>query len=286
MSDIEASACEDIVLDCPYEEDINLIDEGAGTGSLLDADVQNTQRPGLSSAADEDWNHLLQHARIQETAQNSYLQGDVDFDVRFLDIAPELFILKCTVGWEDIVLFHIGRCMRLELGIKATFCIPLVQETLWLEAMMSSKLKDWLAGIPGVIRRNQQAVVYAISPEESRRALSCTVESPYTPGCWVKVHRGKFTRDVGIVSNVYPWGCRVLFVPNLDLHHRTNGQILSVNHDSEPKLFNATLVENAGLHVVEEGESLYRFRRSIYDHDLVTRRLSFSLLQTADEIPE
>ncbi|KAK0496946.1 hypothetical protein EDD18DRAFT_1352803 [Armillaria luteobubalina] len=286
LSLFDRSACKDTVLDCPYEEDINLINEGAGTRNLLYADAQNIQRSGLSLAADEDWNHLLQHARIWGTAQDSYLHGDVDFDVRFLDIVPELFVLKCMVSWEDIVLFHIGQCTRVELGIKAAFCIPLVQETLWLEATMSSKLKDWLAGIPGVIRQNQQAIIYAISPEESWHALSCTVESPYAPGCWVKVHCGKFTGDIGIMSNVYAWGCRVLFVPHLDLHHRTDGQNVSIDRDSEPKLFNVPLVENVGLHVVQEGQSLYRFCRSIYDHDLVACRLSFSLLQTADEIPE
>ncbi|KAK0475333.1 hypothetical protein EDD18DRAFT_1116076 [Armillaria luteobubalina] len=129
-----------------------------------------------------------------------------------LEAAPELFVLKCIAGWEDIVLFHIGRCARLEFGIKAAFYNPLVRETLWLEATMSSSLKDWLAEIPGVVWRNQQVVLYAISSEESQ----------------------------------------VLFVPRLDLHYHADEWLHSTNCDSDPMLFNCTLVEDTGFCVAAD----------------------------------
>ncbi|KAK0478102.1 hypothetical protein EDD18DRAFT_1364776 [Armillaria luteobubalina] len=199
---------------------------------------------------------------------------------------PELWVLKCFSSWEESVVIHIGQYARPELGIKADFIILLMEEKVWLEASISSSLKDWLVEIPGVIRRNQQAVLHAISLEDSRRALLTTIKNPFSPGCWVKVRHGRSRGDVGIVSKMYPWGCKVLLMPKLDLPHDTDKWRQCLSSQSEPKLFNVTALEKAGHRVVKKGLSSYRFRNSMYDHDLLAHLLYFSQIEIANKITD
>ncbi len=161
--------------------------------------------------------------------------------------------------------------------------MPHLDKQVWLEAEMSSALKMWLVDIPGVARSNQQVQLHAVAPETSRCALrSASSSLSMVNGAWVKVRRGQFKGQVGIVAKVYPWGCKVLLVPTLD----TNTQKQSNDKrrrlqspDFGPKLFN-----HMGLHASIVGESRYRFRGLVYEHDLLARCFSFSQLVIAREI--
>ncbi|KAK0220274.1 hypothetical protein IW262DRAFT_1297366 [Armillaria fumosa] len=267
-------SCDDEV-DSPCEDDNdeNFIDEEDDRDGTTDSMAFEVfHKATASSVADESqaWTNFLERAKSRANVPETSLR--TRSDVRF-DIVPELLVLKCFCGWEESVVLHIGRCARPELGIKAAFILPLVEEKVWLETNMSPKLKDWLFDIPGVVHRNQQILLHAISSEDSRR-------------CWVKVHHGHSRGDVGVVSKMYPWGCKVLLAPKLDLPHGTNKRRQCLGSHSEPKLFDVTAIEKAGHRVMKEGQSNYRFRGSTYDHDLLTRRLYFSQIEIANEITE
>ncbi|KAK0189369.1 hypothetical protein F5146DRAFT_1001632 [Armillaria mellea] len=94
-----------------------------------------------------------------------------------------------------IVVFHIGQCVPVELHIRAAFIMPYLDDRqVWLEAEMSWALKAWLIDIPGMY----------------------TPSLPMVNGTWVKVWRGQFKGQVGMMAKGYPWGCKVLLVPTLD----------------------------------------------------------------------
>ncbi|PBK59765.1 hypothetical protein ARMSODRAFT_1027196 [Armillaria solidipes] len=215
----------------------------------------------LTQEQDQIWNSLLERAKARGNLRESTLVGEGSYDFRLLDDAPELWVLSCIPGWEDIVVFHIGRSAPSELGIKAAFIMPHLDKQVWLEAEMSSVLKTWLIDIPGIARRNQQVQLHAVAPEESRCALrSASSSLPMVIGAWVKVRRGQFKGEVGMVAKVYPWGCKVL-------------------PDFGPKLF-----DHVGLDASVIGERRYRFQGLEYEHDLLARRLSFSQIAIASEI--
>ncbi|KAK0468525.1 hypothetical protein IW261DRAFT_1426353 [Armillaria novae-zelandiae] len=256
--DLEAGVAQDDKVDSPCEDDEqdNFI---VGEDDQWDDAAHSTAfrdfyRVAASLLADQSqaWNSFLERARSRANVPRP---------------------LENDSGWEESVVLHIGRCARPELGIKATFIIPLVEEKVWLEANISSRLKDWLVEIPGVVRHNQQVVLHAISPEDSRR-------------CWVKVRHGRSRGEVGMASKMYPWGCNVLLAPKLDLHHDRDKWGQCLNSESEPKLFNVMAIEKAGYRVLEKGPSSYRFRGFMYDHDLLTHRLYFSQIEIANEIPD
>ncbi|KAK0473817.1 hypothetical protein EDD18DRAFT_1117158 [Armillaria luteobubalina] len=200
--------------------------------------------------------------------------------------ASELLVLQCFCGWEESVVLHIGRCMRPDLGIKATFITPLVKAMVWIEADISPNLKKWLFDIPGVVHRNQQVLLHTISPEDSRHALASSIRNPYMPGCWVMVCHGRSRGNVGIVSKMYPWGCKVLIVPRLYLPHDMDRWRIAVGSQPEPNLFDPAALEQTGHHTVKEGQSSHCFQGSMYDHDLLVRHIYFSQLDIANEITQ
>ncbi|KAK0478114.1 hypothetical protein EDD18DRAFT_1114236 [Armillaria luteobubalina] len=274
--DLEASVSRDDEVDSPYEDNDEdfIAEEDSSDGTTGSTTFEVFDRGTASTVAEESqaWTSFLERARSRANELKSSLETDVRSDIGLFDVpASELLLLKCFCGWEESVVLHIGRCARPELGIKAAFITPLVAETVWLEAAMSPNLK---------------VVLHAISPEDSRRALASSVENPFMPGCWVKVRHGRSRGDVGIVSKMYPWGCKVLFVPRLYLPHDTDRQRQAVGSQPELKLFDLAAIEQAGHHIMKEGRSSYRFQGSKYDHDLLARHIYFSQLEIANEITE
>ncbi|KAK0474504.1 hypothetical protein IW261DRAFT_1422812 [Armillaria novae-zelandiae] len=230
--DLEAGIAQDDEVDSPCEDDEqdNFI---VGEDDQWDDAAHSTAfrdfyRVAASLLADQSqaWNSFLERARSHANVPRP-LENDVRSDISLFNVAPELWVLKSFIIWLG------GECSVTHWAV-------------WLEANISSCLKDWLIEIPGVICRNQQVVLQAISPEDSRR-------------CWVKVHHGRSRGEVGMASKMYPWGCNVLLAPKLDLHHDRDKQGQCLNSESEPKLFNVTAIEKAGYHVLEKGPSSYRF---------------------------
>ncbi|KAK0480967.1 hypothetical protein EDD18DRAFT_1113408 [Armillaria luteobubalina] len=129
-------------------------------------------------------------------------------------------------------------------------------------------------------------LLHTISPEDSRRALASSVTNLYMPGCWVTVRHGHSRGDVGIVSKMYPWGCKVLIMPRLYLPHDMDRRRIAVGSQPEPNLFDPAALEKTGHHAVKEGQSSHHFWRSTYDHDLLVHRIYFSQLNIANEIPQ
>ncbi|SJL11844.1 uncharacterized protein ARMOST_15255 [Armillaria ostoyae] len=247
-----------------------------------DSGAVNLSPVPLTQEEDQVWNSLLERAKAHGNMRESTLvEGSYDF--RLLDDAPELWVLSCIPGWEDLVVFHIGRSARPEHGIKTAFIMPHLDKQVWLEAEMSSALKMWLVDIPGMAWRNQQVQLRAVSPETSRRALRSTSSSlPMVNGAWVKVRRGQLKGKVGMVAKVYPWGCKVLLIPKLDAdpwQESKNKRRQLQSPDFGPKLFN-----HVGLGASIIGEWRYRFQGLEYEHDLLARRLSFSHIVIASEI--
>ncbi|KAK0503599.1 hypothetical protein EDD18DRAFT_1346462 [Armillaria luteobubalina] len=286
--DLEAGVSRDDEVDSPYEDsDEDFIAEEESSDGMTHSMAFDSATASTVAEESQAWTSFLERARSCANDLKSSLEAEVRSDIGLFDVpASELLLLKCFCGWEESVVLHIGRCAQPEVGIRAAFITPLVKEMVWLEADMSPNLKDWLFDIPGVVRQNQQVVLHTISLEDSQCALTSSVENPFMPGCWVKVRHGRSRGDVGIVSKMYPWGCKVLFVPRLYLPHDTDRRRIAVGSQPEPNLFDPAALEQAGHHVVKEQQSSYCFWGSKYDHDLLTRQIYFSQLEIANEITE
>ncbi|KAK0440678.1 uncharacterized protein EV420DRAFT_1485886 [Desarmillaria tabescens] len=161
------------------EDEDGFIAEGDVSDSTSDSpNFSDLCSPALDG---DEWDSLLERAKTRANFSERPLDGDEGYNLGLLDAPPELWVLSC-------------------FGVKAAFIMPLMEKQVWLEADMSASLKNWLVDIPGVVHRNQQVVLHAVSPHESRRVLSSTLTPPFVPGSWVKVRRGNLQGDVGMGS--------------------------------------------------------------------------------------
>ncbi|KAK0482464.1 hypothetical protein IW261DRAFT_1418027 [Armillaria novae-zelandiae] len=247
---LEASEEEitDFIQDAPDEDDISDVDDAPTAGP-------STVAPVLSIPEQEKmWTDLLERASLHATRGQTV--PDTNNKNSIHDVPPEFWALSVFPGWEDIVVFHIGRCAQPELGIKAAFIMPLLEKQVWLEVEMSYTLKAWLQDIPGVHLCNQQPILHALSPLDGFGApLSTNSSKPLDPSARDKKH-GKRRR---------------------------------LDDNLTPKLFNRGAIELDGsekLKVLNKGEERYLWHDLVYEYDLLVRRISFSQVEMAREIPD
>ncbi|KAK0470827.1 hypothetical protein IW261DRAFT_1425664 [Armillaria novae-zelandiae] len=247
---LEASEEEitDFIQDAPDEDDISDVDDAPTTGPSMVAPVLGIPEQ------EKMWTDLLERASLRATRGQTVLDTNNKNSIH--DVPPEFWALSVCLGWEDIVVFHIGRCARPELGIKAAFIMPLLEKQVWLEVEMSYTLKAWLQDIPGVRLRNQQPILHALSPLDGFGApLSTNSSKPLDPSARDKKH-GKRRR---------------------------------LDDNLAPKLFNRGAIELDGsekLKVLNKGEEQYLWCDLVYKYDLLVRRISFSQVEMAREIPD
>ncbi|KAK0493512.1 hypothetical protein EDD18DRAFT_1356434 [Armillaria luteobubalina] len=293
--DLEAGVDRQEVLESNDEEVDDFIEDADNEDDTSDAVDAPTTDPSAvtpllgQSEVEDPWTELLDRARMR--AIRGPTVGERHDDVSIHDVPPEFWVLTVFAGWEDVVVFHIGRCARPEHRIKAAFMMPVLEKQVWLEAEMSAMLKEWLKEIPGVCIRNQQPLIHSVSPQDGiGTPLTTKSHKPLVIGSWVRIRRGNLKGDTGVVSKVYPWGCKVLLVPRLDPSARSQKNSKRRRLDKlAPKLFDRGAIELDGtekVKVVKQKEERYLWRGFVYEHDLLVRRVNFSQVELVREIPD
>ncbi|KAK0491933.1 hypothetical protein EDD18DRAFT_1358358 [Armillaria luteobubalina] len=269
--DLEASVDHQEVLESSDEEVDDFIEDADNeddTSDAVDAPTADpsavTPLPGQSEV-EEPWTELLDRARMRATRGPTV--GERHDDVSIHDVPPEFWVMTVFAGWEDVIVFHIGHCARPEHRIKVAFMMPLLEKQVWLEAEMSALLKEWLKDIPGVRIRDQQPLIHSVSPRDGiGTPLTTNSYKPLVIGSWVRIRQGNLKGDTGMVSKVYPWGCKLT-----------------------PKLFNCGAIQLDGtekVKVVKKTEERYLWHGFVYEHNLLVRRVNFSQVELAREIPD
>ncbi|KAK0475992.1 hypothetical protein EDD18DRAFT_1366659 [Armillaria luteobubalina] len=271
--DLEAGVSHDDEVDSLYKDsDEDFIAEEDSADSTTESMAFDRATALTVDDESQAWMSFLERARSRANDLKSSLETEVRSDIGLFDMpASELLVLQCFISDVFILLVVSVLIVFFKVWLGGKCCVAHWAEMVWIEADLSPNLKKWLFDIPGVVCRNQQVLLHTISPEDSRHALASSVTNLYMPG---------------IVSKMYPWGCKVLVVPRLYLPHDTDRWRIAVGSQPEPNLFDSAALEKTGHHVVKEGQSSHRFRRSTYDHDLLVRRIYFSQLDIANEIPQ
>ncbi|KAK0477072.1 hypothetical protein IW261DRAFT_1421277 [Armillaria novae-zelandiae] len=266
--DLEAGVDREEVLEASEEEITNFIQDALDEDNI--SNVDNAPTAGPSTVApvlgipkqEKMWTDLLERATLRATRGQTVPETNNKNSIH--DVPPEFWALSIFPGWEDIVVFHIGHCARPELGIKAAFIMPLLEKQVWLEVEMSYTLKAWLKDIPGVCLHNQQPILHALSPLDGFGApLSTNSSKPLVIG--------KSKGNTGMVSKVYPLGCKVLLIPRLDpsARDKKHGKRRRLDDNLSPKLFNHGAIELDGsekLKVLNKGEE--RFSQVEMAHEI------------------
>ncbi|KAK0493110.1 hypothetical protein EDD18DRAFT_1108324 [Armillaria luteobubalina] len=262
--DLEAGVDRQEVLESSDEEIVDFIEDAENeddTSDALDAPPPGPSAPTPvlgQPEAEERWTELLERAKMRGTRGPTV--GERHDDVSIHDVPPEFWVLTILAGWEDVIVFHIGRCTRPEHRIKAAFMMPLLEKQVWLEAEMSTMLKEWLKDIPGVCICNQQPLLHSVSPQDGIGTPLVTKSyQPIVIGSWVRIRRGSFKGDTGVITKL------------------------------GPKLFDCGAIELDGtekVKVLKQTEERYLWHGLVYEHDLLVRRFNFSQVELARDIPD
>ncbi|KAK0499231.1 hypothetical protein EDD18DRAFT_1350656 [Armillaria luteobubalina] len=293
--DLEAGVDRQEVLESSDEKIVNFIEDAKNeddTSDALDAPPPGPSVPTPvlgQPETEERWTELLERAKMRGT--RGPMVGERHGDVSIHDVPPEFWVLTVLAGWEDVVVFHIGRCAWPEHRIKAAFMMLLLEKQVWLEAEMLTMLKEWLKDIPGVCIHNQQPLLHSVSPQDGIGTPLVTKSyQPIVIGSWVRIRRGSFKGDTGVVTKVYPWGCKLLLVPRLDPSARNEKNRKQRRLDKlGPKLFDRGAIELDGtekVKVLKQTEERYLWHGLVYKHDLLVCRFNFSQVELARDIPD
>ncbi|KAK0227926.1 hypothetical protein IW262DRAFT_1455110 [Armillaria fumosa] len=112
--DLEARVDRQEVLKSSDEEVNEFIEDAEEDDDTSDADDAPTTGPSAvppvigHPEADEPWTGLLERART--CATRGPMVGGRSDDSSIHDVPPEFWVLTVSSGWEDVVVFHIGRC--------------------------------------------------------------------------------------------------------------------------------------------------------------------------------
>jgi transcription elongation factor len=103
--------------------------------------------------------------------------------------------------------------------------------------------------------------------------LTPPLSKPYEAGKWVKVLRGLYKGDIGIISSVGSTGCAtVLLVPRLQ--PPIKGLKRKRIHRPSPQLFDPQVVKAAfDKKPVPGGDHIWRFNGSTFDHGLLRKKV-------------
>ncbi|KAK0492453.1 hypothetical protein EDD18DRAFT_1108842 [Armillaria luteobubalina] len=247
--DLEAGVDRQEVLESSDEETVDFIEDAENEDDT--SDTLDAPPPGPSA---------LTPVLGQPEAEERPTIGERHGDVLIHDVPPKFWVLTVLAGWEDVVVFHIGCCAWPEHRIKAAFMMPLLERQVWLEAEMSTMLKEWLKDIPGICIRNQQPLLHSVSPQDGIGTPLVTKSyQPIVIGSWVRIRRGSFKGDTGVVTKL------------------------------SPKLFDRGAIELDGtekVKVLKQTEERYLWHGLVYEHDLLVHRFNFSQVELASDIPD
>ncbi|KAK0502140.1 hypothetical protein EDD18DRAFT_1100630 [Armillaria luteobubalina] len=199
--DLEASVDRQEVLESSDKEIINFIEDAENeddTSNTLNAPPPQALLCPLL---------FLGNPRQKNVGWNCPTVGERHGDVSIHDVPPEFWVLTILAGWEDVVMFHISHCAQPEHRIKAAFMMLLLEKQVWLEAEMSTMLKEWLKDIPGVCIHNQQLLLHSVSPQDGIGTPLVTKSyQPIVIGSWS--HRARWHREGEVLKQTeeqYLW---------------------------------------------------------------------------------
>jgi len=134
---------------------------------------------------------------------------------------------------------------------------------------------------PGIMTKQQGIKQQNIPYPDSIKMLKMrTVDDIVEEGKWIRVHKGKYYRDVGLVVVVASWGAEVLLVPRLNLlptHSSTPNSASSLKRKQtttsdipQPALFNPEEF-NGNLHPRKLDNGHYTYMGSTFEHGLIRK---------------
>ena len=169
-------------------------------------------------------------------------------------------------------------------GIRAAFTHGKGTGSIYIEGPMDTQVQQLLRLVPGLLFSNGRSYLDNIPvghlfydqvpPSDAIAALTPPSIKPYEDGQWVKILKGPYKGDIGIVLSVGRTGCAtVLLVPRLQPPIKGLKRKRSIR--PSPSLFEPEVAARAfdTQPVAGATNHIWRFKGSTFDHGLLRKKV-------------
>ncbi|CAA7270364.1 unnamed protein product [Cyclocybe aegerita] len=200
-----------------------------------------------------------------------------------------LWRVGCRLGLEEEAMFLLLLKVREEHQIRSAFTCGSLRGWVYLEALMNPNLIHLLERTPRIIHTKQGIVQHGIKPSDWLRMLTMTnPDTSVEVNQWVRVRKGIYRGDVGLVVKVESWGVEVLLVPHLaaPIMEPSLKRKQSVV-PPKPALFEPNVIKYLyDINPIQKSNRSYTFRGLHFEHRLLQKHYDFhSLASTAVDMP-
>lgn len=151
------------------------------------------------------------------------------------------------LGIEEILVMYLLVSAKSKHELLSVFTPANVPGYVYLECNMNRDLQDLLRRSPGVVLFQNEIVRKPI--EITDRVKLFNVKTPcsdFSQGDWIRVTRGAYKGDVGLIHSIHNWGADVLLIPRIPYcSPDRKGKCKASSIPIAPKLFDPAEFESA-----------------------------------------
>lgn len=195
------------------------------------------------------------------------------------------------MGLEEDVVFSLLQRAEPIHRLRTAFTRGSIRGSVYLEAAINPSLLKLLLQTPGVICTREGVTPQGIEPSDWL-ALLIMKEPKFDAQLdrWVRVLRGAYKGDSGLVVGVKPWGVEVLLIPRL--RPPVTNAIGSLKRKRSvdtpsPALFDpVSFKATYGISPKKQADNCYTVSGNVFEHGLLRKRYDFhSISYTTVDMP-
>lgn len=150
------------------------------------------------------------------------------------------------IGIEEILVAYLLVSAKPKHEMLSVFTPANIRGYVYLECNMNQDIQGLLRRSPGVIHSHNEIVRMPI--EISDRVKLFNVKTPcssFSQGEWIRITRGAYKGDIGLIHSIHNWGADVLLVPRIPYcSPDRKGKRKASSIPITPKLFDVTEFES------------------------------------------
>lgn len=157
-------------------------------------------------------------------------------------------------------------------GVLSVFCRDAIQGSIYIESTsIADTVSGVLLGIPGIARSDRGNYFISMVDVEDRHLLLSmdTMDSrpPIKPRSWVRMKRGKYRGDLGLVEGVDlgTLECTAYFVPRISIDRKRKRGVRAPQAPFDLE----AIKERFGPNAAERRNGIYLFKGNIFQHGLL-----------------
>ncbi len=179
---------------------------------------------------------------------------------------------------EDIIVAQLSLLAKPRHQLLNAVTLPHTRGYIFLECNMNLHLLCLLRRLPGIVFCREEVVRACIARSEYLMLLNAkpTVDSNFTEGQWVRVTRGVYKGDLGLVDSIHDWGAEVLLIPRIPYCAPDRKGKRKASPISNPaKLFDPTAFKStSSLPLTQHADGTYAIGHLRFVNGLVLKSLS------------